>query len=163
MLGIAIGFGAQNLVQDFLAGIFILLEDQYGVGDVVDIGSVSGSVEAVSLRITRVRDVNGIVWHIRNGTIKKAGNETHGWARAVVDFPVPSGMPVATARRVLGRAAVEMAAERALARLDPRPAGGLGDRDDFPRRRADPGHRQDGAAGQAGRDQGTAGAAEVRA
>jgi small-conductance mechanosensitive channel len=111
VLGIAIGFGAQNLVQDFLAGIFILLEDQYGVGDVVDIGTVSGNVEAVSLRITRLRDVNGIVWHIRNGTIKKAGNETHGWARAVVDFPVPSGMPVATARRVLQHAAVQMAAE----------------------------------------------------
>jgi small-conductance mechanosensitive channel len=111
VLGIAIGFGAQNLVQDFLAGIFILLEDQYGVGDIVDIGSVSGSVEAVSLRITRVRDVNGIVWHIRNGTIRKAGNETHGWARAVVDFPVPSGLPVPAARRVLARAAVEMAAE----------------------------------------------------
>jgi small-conductance mechanosensitive channel len=111
VLGIAIGFGAQNLVQDFLAGVFILLEDQYGVGDVVDIGSVSGTVEAVSLRITRVRDVNGIVWHIRNGTIRKAGNETHGWARAVVDFPVPAGLPVATARRVLSRAAVEMAAD----------------------------------------------------
>ena len=111
VLGIAIGFGAQNLVQDFLAGIFILLEDQYGVGDVVDIGTVSGNVEAVSLRITRVRDVNGIVWHIRNGTIKKAGNQTHGWARAVVDFPVPGGMPIAVARRVLERAALQMSAE----------------------------------------------------
>jgi len=111
VLGIAIGFGAQNLVQDFLAGIFILLEDQYGVGDVVDIGDVSGSVEAVSLRITRVRDVNGIVWHIRNGTIKRAGNETHGWARAVVDFPVPSGLPLAAARRALERAAIEMSTE----------------------------------------------------
>jgi len=111
VLGIAIGFGAQNLVQDFLAGIFILLEDQYGVGDVVDIGKVSGTVEAVSLRITRVRDVNGIVWHIRNGTIGKAGNETHGWARAVVDFPVPAGMPIAAARAALESAAVEMAAE----------------------------------------------------
>ena len=108
VLGIAIGFGAQNLVQDFLAGIFILLEDQYGVGDIVDIGSVTGAVEAVSLRITRLRDVDGVVWHIRNGTIRKAGNETHGWARAVVDFPVPYRMPVAAARGSLERAAVGM-------------------------------------------------------
>jgi moderate conductance mechanosensitive channel len=111
VLGIAIGFGAQNLVQDFLAGIFLLLEDQYGVGDVVDIGAVSGNVEAVSLRVTRLRDVNGVVWHIRNGTIKRAGNETHGWARAVVDYPVPPGVQVAAARRVLERAAIQMSAE----------------------------------------------------
>jgi len=108
VLGIAIGFGAQNLVKDFLAGIFMLLEDQYGVGDYVDIGSVSGTVEAVSLRITRLRDVNGVVWHIRNGTIKRAGNETHGWARAVVDFPVPYQVPVTAARSSLERAAVSM-------------------------------------------------------
>jgi small-conductance mechanosensitive channel len=108
VLGIAIGFGAQNLVQDFLAGIFMLLEDQYGVGDVVDIGSVAGTVEAVSLRITRLRDINGVVWHIRNGTIKRAGNETHGWARAVVDFPVPYDVPVGAARAALERAAVTM-------------------------------------------------------
>lgn len=108
VLGIAIGFGAQNLVQDFLAGIFMLLEDQYGVGDVVDIGPVTGTVEGVSLRITRVRDVNGIVWHIRNGTIERAGNETHGWARAVIDFPVPYQVPLATARNHLERAALSM-------------------------------------------------------
>src|SRR5262249_60199841 len=66
VIGIAIGFGAQNLVQDFLAGIFMLLEDQYGVGDVIDIDEVTGTVEAVSLRITRVRDVNAVIWHIRN-------------------------------------------------------------------------------------------------
>jgi small-conductance mechanosensitive channel len=111
VLGIALGFGAQNLVQDFLAGIFILLEDQYGVGDVVDIATVTGTVEAVSLRITRLRDVNGIVWHIRNGSIQLAGNETHGWARAVIDFPVPYGLPVAAARGALERAATAMASE----------------------------------------------------
>jgi moderate conductance mechanosensitive channel len=108
VLGIAIGFGAQNLVQDFLAGIFMLLEDQYGVGDVIDIGRVAGTVEAVSLRVTRLRDINGVVWHIRNGTIKRAGNETHGWARAVVDFPVPYALPVAVARAALERAAVAL-------------------------------------------------------
>jgi small-conductance mechanosensitive channel len=108
VLGIAIGFGAQNLVKDFLAGIFMLLEDQYGVGDVIDIADVGGTVEAVSLRITRLRDINGVVWHIRNGTIKRAGNETHGWARAVIDVPVPYQLPVGRARSVLELAAVTL-------------------------------------------------------
>jgi small-conductance mechanosensitive channel len=111
VLGLAIGFGAQNLVQDFLAGIFILLEDQYGVGDVIDVAGVTGTVEAVSLRITRIRDVNGVVWNIRNGPVKKAGNETHEWARAVVDFPIPYGVPMAAARGAMERAAAEMAGE----------------------------------------------------
>ena len=107
VLGVAFGFGAQNLVRDFLAGIFILLEDQYGVGDVIDVGVV-GTVEAVTLRITRLRDINGVVWHIRNGTIKAAGNETFGWARAVIDFPVPYELPVGTARGALEHAAVAL-------------------------------------------------------
>jgi small-conductance mechanosensitive channel len=108
VLGIAIGFGAQNLVQDFLAGIFILLEDQYGVGDVINVDTVKGTVEAVSLRITRVRDVNGVIWHIRNGTIGKSGNESHGWARAVVDFPVPYDLDIAEVRAMMERTAVAM-------------------------------------------------------
>ncbi len=115
VLGIAIGFGAQYIVQDFLAGIFILLEDQYGIGDVIDVGTasgtVSGTVEAVSLRVTRLRDVNGIAWIVRNGIISQAGNETHGWARAVVDVPLPYGVPVATAKAVLARTAEKMARE----------------------------------------------------
>jgi small-conductance mechanosensitive channel len=69
VLGVALGFGAQNLVGDFLAGIAILLEDQYGVGDVITYQTTSGTVEAVGLRVTRMRDVNGVVWHIRNGAI----------------------------------------------------------------------------------------------
>jgi small-conductance mechanosensitive channel len=108
VLGIAIGFGAQNLVQDFLAGIFILLEDQYGVGDVIDVVGVSGTVEAVSLRLTRVRDVNGVIWHVRNGTISKSGNESHGWARAVVDFPVPYDLDIVEVRALLEHTAVAM-------------------------------------------------------
>src|ERR1022692_298308 len=101
VLGVAVGFGAQHLVSDFLAGIFIVLEDQYGVGDVVDIGAISGTVEGVSLRITRLRDVNGVVWYIRNGTVKKAGNESQGWARAVVDFPVPYHRDVGRVRELM--------------------------------------------------------------
>jgi small-conductance mechanosensitive channel len=89
VLGVAVGFGAQSLVRDYLAGIFMLVEDQYGVGDVITVGDASGTVEDVTLRITRVRDVNGIVWHIRNGAIETVGNESQGWARAVIDFPVP--------------------------------------------------------------------------
>jgi len=105
VLGVAIGFGAQNLVQDFLAGIFMLLEDQYGVGDVISVGQTTGTVEGVSLRITRLRDVNGVVWHIRNGTIKKAGNESQGWARAVVDFPVPYHFDLPRVRQTMMRTA----------------------------------------------------------
>jgi small conductance mechanosensitive channel len=108
VLGVALGFGAQSLVQDFLAGIFMLMEDQYGVGDVITVGNVTGTVEAVSLRITRVRDISGVAWHIRNGTISQAGNESHGWARAVVDFPVPYLSDVARVREVIQDAATAM-------------------------------------------------------
>jgi len=108
VLGIAIGFGAQSLMQDFLAGIFMLMEDQYGVGDVVTIGLISGVVEAVSLRITTVRDVNGVAWHIRNGTISQAGNGSQGWARAVVDVPVPYDEDIPRARRLMTTAAARM-------------------------------------------------------
>jgi moderate conductance mechanosensitive channel len=108
VLGVAIGFGAQNLVQDFLAGIFMLLEDQYGVGDVISVDNTTGTVEGVSLRITRLRDVNGVVWHVRNGTIKKAGNESQGWARAVVDFPVPYHQDIPLVRQTMMQAADAM-------------------------------------------------------
>jgi moderate conductance mechanosensitive channel len=108
VLGVALGFGAQNLVQDFLAGICMLLEDQYGVGDVISVDSTTGTVEGVSLRITRLRDVNGVVWHIRNGTVKQAGNESQGWARAVVDFPVPYTHDIPNVRRLMRRTADAM-------------------------------------------------------
>lgn len=75
--GVAIGFGAQSLVKDFLAGLFILIEDQYGVGDVVDLGEATGTVEAVSLRSTQLRAVNGTVWHVPNGQIVRVGNLSH--------------------------------------------------------------------------------------
>jgi small-conductance mechanosensitive channel len=101
VVGIAIGFGAQNLVRDYLTGIFMLLEDQYGVGDVISVGDATGIVETMTLRITRLRDVNGIVWHIRNGTIDQVGNQSQGWARAVVDFPVPYTADLATIRTIL--------------------------------------------------------------
>jgi small-conductance mechanosensitive channel len=104
VVGIAVGFGAQNLVRDYLSGIFMMVEDQYGVGDVITIGDATGSVENVTLRITRMRDVNGIVWHIRNGAIEQVGNESQGWARAVIDYPVPREPDLATIRSVLAEA-----------------------------------------------------------
>ena len=83
--GVAIGFGAQSLVKDFLSGFFVIVEDQYGVGDVVDLGGTTGTVEELSMRVTRVRSVDGTVWFVPNGEIRKVGNTSMEWARAVVD------------------------------------------------------------------------------
>jgi small conductance mechanosensitive channel len=101
ILGVAVGFGAQELVKDFIAGMFMLLEDQYGVGDVIDTGAAIGTVEAVTLRITRLRDADGKVWYVRNGTISRVGNESQGWSRALVDVPVPYDADVAVVRDLL--------------------------------------------------------------
>jgi small conductance mechanosensitive channel len=76
IVGVALGFGAQNLVKDFLAGVFMILEDQYGVGDEIDTGVATGAVEAVGLRTTRLRDTEGVVWHVRNGEILRVGNRS---------------------------------------------------------------------------------------
>ena len=86
--GVALGFGAQSLVKDFLSGVFMIFEDQYGVGDVVDTGEAVGTVEEVGLRVTRLRDANGVVWYIRNGEIVRIGNKSQGWSTATVDSPV---------------------------------------------------------------------------
>ena len=88
VVGVAIGFGAQNLVRDFLSGIFMMLEDQYGVGDIVDLGEASGTVEAVGLRVTTLRDIAGTVWYVRNGEVLRVGNSSQGYSVAVVDIPV---------------------------------------------------------------------------
>ncbi|MEU5870071.1 mechanosensitive ion channel family protein [Glycomyces sp. NPDC047369] len=87
--GIAIGFGAQNLVQDYLAGIFILLEDQYGVGDNVDVGDATGTVVDMGLRVTTLRSLDGTLWYVRNGQILRVGNSSQSWAYVVVDTPLP--------------------------------------------------------------------------
>ncbi len=86
--GVALGFGAQSLVKDFLSGVFMIFEDQYGVGDVIDTGEAIGTVEEVGLRVTRLRDANGVVWYIRNGEIVRIGNRSQGWSTATVDIPV---------------------------------------------------------------------------
>ncbi|MFC5746985.1 mechanosensitive ion channel family protein [Actinomadura rugatobispora] len=110
VIGMAVGFGAQNIVKDFLAGLFMLLEDQYGVGDVIDVGSAKGTVEAVTLRVTRMRDVNGVVWYVPNGEIKKVGNESQNWGRAVLDIPVDIGEDVEKVKEILKATADELAA-----------------------------------------------------
>ncbi len=101
VLGLAVGFGAQAVVQDFLSGIAILLEDQYGVGDVVDLGEAVGTVEAVNLRITRLRAVDGTVWYVRNGEILRVGNQSQNWARSVLDIGVGYGEDITRVRSVL--------------------------------------------------------------
>jgi small-conductance mechanosensitive channel len=88
IVGVALGFGAQSLVKDLIAGLFMLLEDQYGVGDTVDLGEATGVVESVGLRITTVRDGRGVLWYIRNGEIIRVGNKSQGWAMVVVDIPI---------------------------------------------------------------------------
>ncbi|WP_156935460.1 mechanosensitive ion channel family protein [Pseudonocardia spinosispora] len=110
IVGVAIGFGAQNLVRDFLSGMFMMLEDQYGVGDVVDLGEASGTVEAVGLRITTLRDVRGTVWHVRNGAIQRVGNKSQGYAVAVVDVPLGYQANITEASEIAGRVADEVAA-----------------------------------------------------
>jgi small conductance mechanosensitive channel len=102
ILGVALGFGSQTLVKDFLSGIFLIFEDQYGVGDVVDVGdSLTGTVEAVSLRVTRLRDTNGTVWYVRNGELMKVGNMSQNWARTVLDVQVSAQEDLVRVRRVL--------------------------------------------------------------
>jgi small conductance mechanosensitive channel len=101
ILGLALGFGAQSLVRDFLSGIFMIFEDQYGVGDVVDVGEAIGTIEAVSLRVTRLRDLNGTVWYVPNGAILRVGNMSQNWSRAVVDVSVAYREDLARVQRVL--------------------------------------------------------------
>jgi small conductance mechanosensitive channel len=115
IVGVAVGFGAQNLVKDFLSGMFMLLEDQYGVGDIVDVGEASGVVEAVGLRITTLRDLKGTVWYVRNGEILRVGNKSQGYAVAVVDFPLAHSADMAEASALAGRVATERVAQEDIA------------------------------------------------
>jgi small-conductance mechanosensitive channel len=101
VLGLAIGFGAQNLVKDFLSGVMMMIEDQYGVGDAVDLGEAVGTVENVGLRVTRVRDVDGTVWYVRNGEILRVGNQSQNWARTVLDISVSYAEDLDHVREVL--------------------------------------------------------------
>ena len=117
VLGVALGFGAQNLVRDYLAGLLMLVEDHYGVGDTINAGVATGTVEAMSLLTTTLRDVNGVVWHIRNGTIDSVGNESQGWSRAVIDYPVPYEEDLAKIRALMEQAANSLYRERGWKKL----------------------------------------------
>src|SRR5579859_4817196 len=117
VLGVALGFGAQNLVRDYLAGILMLVEDHYGVGDTIHVSGSSGTVEAMTLLTTRLRDVNGVVWHVRNGTIDSVGNESQGWSRAVIDYPVPYEEDLVRIRALMEQAANSMFRERSWRKL----------------------------------------------
>ena len=109
IVGIALGFGAQSLVKDFLSGLFILVEDQFGVGDIVDLdGQTAGTVEAVSLRTTRLRAVDGTVWHVPNGEIRRVGNKSQHWSRALLDIEVSYDTDIDHAKAVIKRVADEL-------------------------------------------------------
>ena len=110
IVGVAVGFGAQTLVKDFLSGIFLILEDQYGVGDLVDTGmGTVGTVEAVGLRVTRLRDGSGIVWYVRNGEILQIGNHSQGWSTGIVDVAVAYSEDIPRVQRIIGDTAAAMA------------------------------------------------------
>ncbi|WP_405879790.1 mechanosensitive ion channel [Streptomyces sp. NBC_01136] len=109
--GVAIGFGARNLVTDFLSGVFMILEDQYGVGDTIDVGVASGEVIEVGLRVTKLRGDNGEIWYVRNGEVKRVGNLSQGWATAGVDVTVRSSENLDRVQSVLSEVAEAMSKE----------------------------------------------------
>jgi small-conductance mechanosensitive channel len=117
ILGVALGFGAQSLVKDFLSGLFMIVEDQYGVGDVVDLGEASGAIEAVGLRVTRLRSVDGTVWYVPNGQIQRVGNQSQGWARAVLDIGVAYGEDIPRVQALLTQVGQALHADPAYAAL----------------------------------------------
>ncbi|MFP5364062.1 MAG: mechanosensitive ion channel family protein [Thermoleophilia bacterium] len=109
IVGVALGFGAQSLVRDFLSGLFILVEDQFGVGDIVDLDQqTAGTVEAVSLRTTRLRSVDGTVWHVPNGDIRRVGNKSQHWSRALLDIEVAYATDIEHAKTVIKQVADEL-------------------------------------------------------
>jgi len=93
-LGAGLGFGAQNLVKDVLTGLFMVADDQLGVGDIVDTDLATGIVEVVGIRVTQIRDVNGVLWYVRNGELTRIGNRSQGWSRAIVDITIPNAADV---------------------------------------------------------------------
>ncbi|MBJ7281222.1 MAG: mechanosensitive ion channel [Rhodoluna sp.] len=114
ILGAGLGFGAQSLVRDLISGLFIVFEDQYGVGDSVDLGQAIGVVESVGLRVTQVRDLEGTLWFVRNGEIGRVGNQSQGWARVVIDVALEYNTNIEKAQDALTRAAKALTNKKAL-------------------------------------------------
>src|SRR5690554_1539035 len=108
-IGAGLGFGAQNIVKDVLNGIFMVAEDQLGVGDIADLGEATGTVEEVGLRITKVRSVDGTLWFVRNGEILRVGDFSHDWARVIIDLPAPYTADIASIQEKLLQTANTMA------------------------------------------------------
>jgi moderate conductance mechanosensitive channel len=100
ILGVALGFGAQTLVRDLIAGYFILIENQFGVGDWVDVDGQAAQVEEVTLRVTRLRSFNGCVRYVPNGEFKTVTNRSRDWTRLTVDVPVGTNQDLGHALRV---------------------------------------------------------------
>jgi len=115
--GLALGFGAQNLVKDFLSGIFMTLEDQYGVGDVVDLGSATGTVVALGLRITTVRAADGTLWYVRNGEVLRVGNSSQGESVVTIDLPLRNRADATRAGEVALAKALEVASSEEFAHV----------------------------------------------
>ncbi len=113
IIGATLGFGAQQIVRDYISGLLMTVEDQYNVGDTVTVGGVIGVVEDVTMRLTRLRALDGTIYIVPNGDIRMVGNLSRGWARAVVDVPLP-GASASDLDRV--RAILEEAARRVAAR-----------------------------------------------
>ena len=107
-LGAGLGFGAQSLIKDILNGLFMVAEDQFGVGDIIDVGEASGVVESVGIRVTSIRSVDGTLWWVRNGEILRVGNMSQGWARAVIDLPVPYTADLDEVKQIVLDTATEM-------------------------------------------------------
>lgn len=110
-VGAGLGFGAQRIVGDVLNGLFMVMEDQLGVGDEVDVEHAIGIVEKVGVRITQVRDVHGTLWFVRNGEIARVGSNSQGWNRAIIDLAVPYAEDVERIKQVMVRGAAQLASE----------------------------------------------------
>ncbi|MDR1388193.1 MAG: mechanosensitive ion channel family protein [Propionibacteriaceae bacterium] len=113
--GVVLGIGAQSLVRDYLSGIFMVMEDQYGVGDQIKVGDITGTVEDVNLRVTRLRDPSGLVWYIRNGEIVRLGNISQGHSTGLIDIPVAYDADVAQVTEILHQVVAEVEADQDLA------------------------------------------------
>lgn len=111
IVGVAVGFGAQSLVKDFFSGFFILVEDQYAVGDVITIVDTTGTVEEINLRVTRLRASDGTVWYVPNGEIRKVGNSAKEWSRSIVDVIVPNKADLVAATAAIAEEAVALVRE----------------------------------------------------
>ena len=111
VIGAALGFGAQSLVKDLLSGFFIIVEDQYGIGDTIELGNVIGVVEDLNLRVTQLRALDGKVWYLPNGEVRAVANDSLGWSRALIDVVLPLGVDAQAASRLIAEEAAAVAAD----------------------------------------------------